>query len=103
MKNVVTTYHIDTLVEEIDYKEYATELWKRLEIGPLAQVPSEHGEYVLYVLKHLDHLANVINIRGKWERRNIKPPKSIGGYLANKIFKYEIDATNKVYYIWRIQ
>lgn len=61
------------------------------------------GEIVCDLLWEYDRKFNV---REKSEHRiRRKPPQSIGGYLADKIFrwKYEIIDNDVKYSIWRIQ
>lgn len=61
------------------------------------------GEIVCDLLWEYDRKHNV---RTKSDTRiKRKPPQSIGGYLADKIFrwKYEVTETDIKYSIWRIQ
>ena len=64
------------------------------------------GELVCDKLWALDVYANTkVNGDRKEKRIKRKPPNSIGGYLADKIFRYKIDILKEdvKYTIWRIQ
>lgn len=68
------------------------------------------GDLVCDELKRLDRVDNTKPVRGKGDklvRTRRKPSNSIGGYLAQKIFRYEKTemAENPYikYTIWRIQ
>lgn len=61
------------------------------------------GEIVCDLLWKYDRIHNVKN--NSESRIKRKPSNSIGGYLADKIFRFKIDVleTDVKYTIWRIQ
>jgi len=108
----ITIFDTDT-VEMI-----ATKIWEKLNVGSsidiygwatneISQQLSPVGDLVLEWMKHLDEADNII-YRGKLKKRQrqfIYEPKSIGGPLAQKIFKFNkvfLDNNPRVT-IWRIQ
>jgi hypothetical protein len=66
----------------------------------------EKGKLVLDELRRLDELENHIpNRSGKMRRRRNVLQNSIGGYVAQKIFRYKKETINSEvrYTIWRVQ
>ena len=64
--------------------------------------PYPKGKMVLYEIEQLDKKLNYKN--GK-RRKRVKPPNSVGDFIAGKIFRYEERIQDKkiVYLIWRKQ
>lgn len=64
------------------------------------------GQLVLDELETLDSKYNYGNSEtGKPRRKRVKPPNTIGGYVAQKIWKYKHDIIDQIprTIIWRIQ
>lgn len=60
------------------------------------------GEAVLRELERIDSLSNVNEHK---RRKRVKPENTIGGYVAQKIWKYRHEVINNEpkTHIWRIQ
>jgi len=81
-----------------DPKDIAEKIWKFFEVHDLCIVTGfDKG---MAVLKHLEKLDRDENVRGHG-RVNRKLDNSIGGAVAHKIFRYNIEKTK--YTIWRLQ
>ncbi len=65
------------------------------------------GDLVLDHIKLLDSQINIYDSKTDKRGRRIhrKLPNTIGGYVAHKIFKYDVKMTDRepVFTIWRIQ
>ena len=63
------------------------------------------GELVINELYSLDKLHNLRQQGNKMARKRKRLKDSIGGYVADKIFRYKktIDGSNVRYNIWRYQ
>ena len=64
------------------------------------------GELVIQEIERLDSMENCVSDgKGKWRRKRVIPPNTIGGYVAHKMFRFQkvmIDNEPKIT-IWRIQ
>lgn len=99
---------------EDDYMTIARKIFELFDIGDIVQVVGyvtidnvegtvlAKGECVCEELYNLDKRMNV---RPGGNRKQVKPEKSIGGFIAHKIFKYRIviNEGNPIYTIWRFQ
>lgn len=69
--------------------------------------PVPAGQLICEYLEKFDKEANTFAPSGdkKIRRKRYKPPNTIGGYVAHKMFKWkqEIRDHKMVYTIWRIQ
>lgn len=105
------------ILPEDDYMTMAEKIYKRFEIGMscsiygFVQIPSEmrvipKGQLVIDEISRLDILDNTdIGSDKRRRRKRVKPPHTIGGYVAHKMFRYEILNTDKgpKVNIWRMQ
>lgn len=63
------------------------------------------GKLVVDELERLDLLENTRDEGGRIRRKRYKPPNTVGGYVAQKIFRYKQETRNSkmIYQIWRLQ
>ncbi len=106
---------MDKRIYETDsYIEIAEKIFNNFEIGTSCCVRGtlvngeevvSKGEYVLLHLRHLDSTQNISTPRGdkRPRRKRVMLPDSIGGYVAQKIFKFKIDDNGLKVTVWRIQ
>lgn len=96
-------------VQEIAYKIYQSfEIFQSCKVTGFIQDGRRmeaKGELVLKEIDRLDRLDNVRKMGEKMTRKRKKPPNTVGGYVAHKIFQWEKNIVdNEVRYtIWRIQ
>jgi hypothetical protein len=62
----------------------------------------EKGRLVVDELRRIDRVDNCVVRDGKWSRRNIKIPDSIGGYEVQKAFRF-VRREDGSWVIWRVQ
>jgi hypothetical protein len=102
--------------------EAAMKIWKFMEIGECVEIcgfskrfesssvrgskytSRENGKLVLSELERLYLWNHSLHGKGKVVK-TVRPPWSVGGTLAHKIFRYKRLATDEEikWYIWRIQ
>lgn len=100
------------LTKEHSVKESAGIIFEHFIIGQSCTITGyieredgfwSKGELVIEELKRLDLLNNCNqDTKGKFRRKRKILPDTIGGYVAQKIFKFKITELTK-YTIWRIQ
>lgn len=65
------------------------------------------GDYVIKLLEKLDTMVNCNKSRsdGRMRRSRVKLPNTVGGFVAQKIFKWDVRIMDQIprYTIWRIQ
>lgn len=77
---------------------------KGFEKGPNGRLEIR-GENIIKLLEDMDARSNMCKNGNRIRRKRVKPPNTVGGYVAQKIFKYHhdiIDSEPRTT-IWRIQ
>lgn len=99
---------------EDDWRETALKIWNNFEVNQSCKVTGfendgltlvPKGEMVINELTRIDLYTNTTT-DGRGRRRMVRPKgKSIGGYIAHKIFRWEkkIIDSEMVFTIWRYQ
>ena len=99
------------LYETDDYMTMADKIYNSFEVNQSCTVKGfilDEGEPIpkgKMVLDHINLLDRSEHYDKHSRRKRVKPPNSIGDFVAGKIFKYEerIQDRKIIYLIWRMQ
>jgi hypothetical protein len=96
-----------------NYRQLARDFWEQATIGQSVLIKGQAaGEDVLSELAKCDLAENLVDDGKGLRRRRERPKNCIGGYNAQKQFRYQVDLRPdeggggkaiKHYTIWRVQ